>query len=223
MEPAEIARKLSGDGRMVAFTSVASNLVSDDQNGNADIFTYDRLTGITALVSRGTSGDPANGWSDWPAISRDGRFISFGSSASDLVYGDTNNSIDVFVHDRLTGQTRRASVDSSGLPGKAPSGWPTSISGDGRWVAYSTASAFDLNDTNRASDVYVYNRVNFETIYFPTPWSKEAGYLGSDFPKLDFDGSHLTLTARKAELDGTHSEAVFVYQMAKENGRGACL
>ena len=210
---------LSGDGRMVAFTSVANNLVSDDQNGYADIFTYDRLTGVTSLVSRGTSGAASNGWSDWPAISRDGRFISFSSSASNLVHGDTNKTIDVFVHDRLTGQTRRASVDSTGAQGVSPSGWATSISGDGRWVAYSTAASFDLDDTNDYSDVYVFNRVNFETLYLPTPWSTETGYLGSDFPQLDFDGSTLTLTARKVEVDGTYSEAAFVYQISMENGR----
>ncbi len=210
---------LSGDGRIVAFTSVASNLVPDDQNGNADIFTYDRLTGVTSLVSRGTSGAPSNGWSDWPAISHDGRFISFSSSASDLVHGDTNKTIDVFVHDRLTGQTRRVSVNSTGGQGVDASGWATSISGDGRWVAYSTSSSNDLDDTNSNSDVYIHNRVNFETHFLPTPWSNEAGYLGSNFPKLDYDGSRLTLTARKTEPDGTISEAAFVYQISMENGR----
>ena len=205
----------------MAFTSVANNLVSDDQNGNADIFTYDRLTGVTALVSRGTSGDPANGWSDWPAISRDGRFISFTSAASDLVYGDTNQALDVFIHDRLTGQTRRASVDSLGRQGESPCGWAASLSGDGRWIAFSTSAPFDPEDTNGMADIYVYNRVNLKTLYISNPWSREEGYLGSDFPKLDFAGNRLSLTARKSEPDGSFLQAAFVYQISGERGQTA--
>jgi Tol biopolymer transport system component len=209
---------LSGDGRMVAFTSVATNLTPDDHNGSADIFIHDRLTGQTELISSGTHGVPANGWSDWPDISSDGRFVTFSSAASDLVYGDTNNQVDTFLHDRLTDQTRRVSVDSAGFQRNAPSGWESAISGDGRWVAFASTASFDPLDANSVADIYLHNRINFETIFLPTPWSDLEGYQGSETPKLSFDGSYLTLTARKAVSPDLYSSSLFVFNIASVNG-----
>jgi WD40-like Beta Propeller Repeat len=105
---------ISADGRYVAFTSAASNLVSHDTNRALDIFVYDRKTGRTSRVSIGNGGRQANGWSEGQAISAHGRFVAFTSIASNLVVGDTNRLPDVFVRDRVTGKTERISVSSSG-------------------------------------------------------------------------------------------------------------
>ncbi len=75
---------VSADGRFVAFSSEASNLVPGDTNGTSDVFVFDRKTGATTLVSVGMSG-AANGNSNNPSISADGRFIAFESTASNLV------------------------------------------------------------------------------------------------------------------------------------------
>jgi Tol biopolymer transport system component len=91
---------ISADGRFVAFRSDASNLVPGDTNGQADVFVRDRQTGKTELVSVSTSGAQANGPSSSPAISADGRFVTFLSFATDLVPGDTNSRFDVFVAER---------------------------------------------------------------------------------------------------------------------------
>jgi len=101
---------ISADGRYVAFTSGASNLVTGDTNGWADVFVHDRQIGETTRVSMPSSGMEGNGESRDPSISADGRYVAFQSGASNLVTGDMNGTYDVFVHDRQTGETTPVSV-----------------------------------------------------------------------------------------------------------------
>ncbi|MGH2537869.1 MAG: TolB family protein, partial [Candidatus Promineifilaceae bacterium] len=124
------APSISADGRYVAFNSVASNLVGGDTNGAYDIFVHDRDTGQTSRVSIASDGAQGNESSGVPAISADGRYVAFYSEASNLVGGDTNGYLDVFVHDRDTGQTSRASVASDGAQANGASYFPA-ISADG--------------------------------------------------------------------------------------------
>jgi Tol biopolymer transport system component len=91
---------ISGDGRFVAFGSEASNLVPWDTMYSSDVFVRDRRTGKTELVSVAADGAPADGWSDSPSISADGRFVAFASGSDNLVPGDTNGRRDVFVAER---------------------------------------------------------------------------------------------------------------------------
>ncbi|HKU52850.1 MAG TPA: hypothetical protein VJQ25_10315, partial [Nitrospira sp.] len=148
---------LSANGQYGAFTSRASNLVSGDANGWGDIFVYDRQNGLTERISIDSNGSEANGDSWTPVISADGRFVAFDSDASNLVSGDTNNTADVFVHDRQTGLTFRASVNSNGEQSNGVSS-QAAISGDGRFVAFSS-SAGDLvaEDTNEKTDVFIHD------------------------------------------------------------------
>src|SRR6266516_619106 len=149
---------LSGDGRFVTFSSGAANLVSGDTNGRSDIFVHDRLTGAIERVSVDSHGDPAQGFvAASPAISGDGRFVAFASSASNLVKRDTNGKTDVFVHDRVTGRTVRASVDSAGAESNDVSFRPD-LNGDGRFVVFdSAASNLVPGDTNGVPDVFVHD------------------------------------------------------------------
>jgi hypothetical protein len=94
---------LSEDGRCVAFESDAGNLVPSDANGAKDVFVHDRLTGVTELSSVDTSGAQGNGDSLIASISADGRTLAFQSAASNLLAGDTNAAMDVFVRDRGCG------------------------------------------------------------------------------------------------------------------------
>jgi Tol biopolymer transport system component len=91
---------LSADGRFVAFSSNASNLVPGDTNGANDVFIRDRQAGTTKRVSIKTDSGQANDSSGEPALSADGRFVAFTSHATNLVPGDTNGWADVFVHRR---------------------------------------------------------------------------------------------------------------------------
>src|SRR5438034_1099294 len=149
---------LSADGRFVAFTSAAPDLVTGDTNGVADVFVHDRQTGTTERVSVDSAGTQANGAGTGVALSADGRFVAFTSAAPDLVAGDTNGAADVFVHDRQTGRTERVSVDSAGTQANGAS-CGGALSADGRFVAFASAAP-DLvaGDTNGAADVFVHDR-----------------------------------------------------------------
>jgi Tol biopolymer transport system component len=152
--PSESAA-ISADGRFVAFRSSASNLVSSDTNGAADIFVRDRTSATTTRVSVATGGAQANGPSSSPAISSNGRFVAFVSAATNLVSGDTNGKEDVFLHDRDTGDTVRASVSTAGAEADGDSLLPALPMG-GRLVAFvSHATNLVGGDNNGLSDVFV--------------------------------------------------------------------
>lgn len=88
---------ISSDGRRVAFVSGATNLVMGDANGKPDVFVRDRQEHRTMLVSVSSEGAQAKGASQWPALSSDGRFVSFTTSAANLVPDDTNALLDIFL------------------------------------------------------------------------------------------------------------------------------
>jgi len=146
---------ISGDGRYVGFRSSASNLVAGDTNGADDVFVRDTVAGTTTRVSVLSDGTQANADSTAPAFSADGRYVAFGSSASNLVAGDTNGFLDVFVRDTVAGTTTRVSVDAVGAEANLPS-LGSAFSADGRYVAFvSLASNLVAGDTNSTSDVIV--------------------------------------------------------------------
>lgn len=152
------AASISASGRYVAFQSAASNLVADDTNGEVDIFVHDRKTGATERVSLDSYGNQTEGSSFLPDISANGRYVTFHSLAANLVPDDTNDALDVFVHDRWTGTTERVSRDSAGNQGDDESGFPT-ISANGRYVAFhSLATNLVADDTNDAFDVFLHDR-----------------------------------------------------------------
>jgi Tol biopolymer transport system component len=155
---ASSAPAISADGRYVAFLSGATNLAVGDTNHLDDVFVRDRLNGTTERVNVATSGSQANGATYLPlSISADGRYVAFGSDASNLVTGDTNGFTDVFVRDRMLATTERVSVSSTGAEGNGASQRP-SISADGRYVAFHSTASLDPLDTNGVSDVYVRDR-----------------------------------------------------------------
>src|SRR5437016_7692670 len=149
---------LSADGRLVAFQSAATNLVADDTNGATDVFVHDRQTGTTERVSVASGGSQGNGFNAGPVVSAAGRFVAFHSTATNLVAGDTNGATDVFVHDRQTGTTERASIAPGGTQGNDSTAGPA-LSADGLLVAFhSTATNLVAGDANGAYDVFVHDR-----------------------------------------------------------------
>ena len=88
---------ISADGRWVTYYSYASNLVAGDTNGDYDVFVWDRVSGVTQRVSMASDGAQANYGSYAPAVSADGRWVTYESDAPNLVAGDTNGSVDVFL------------------------------------------------------------------------------------------------------------------------------
>ncbi|HXT39066.1 MAG TPA: hypothetical protein VN887_03495 [Candidatus Angelobacter sp.] len=147
---------LSADGRFVAFTSLADNVVTNDGNGNQDIFVRDLQTGTNVLVSVNSSGTgTANGFSGDPAMSGNGRFVAFVSNARDLVASKTNNNNDIFVRDLQTQTSSLVSVSADGnTSGNAASSSPL-ISSDGRYVAFfSQAKNIVSNDFSSGGEIF---------------------------------------------------------------------
>ncbi|MGH9012991.1 MAG: TolB family protein [Acidimicrobiia bacterium] len=196
-----IEASISGDGRYVAFTSDATNLVAGDTNTSRDVFVHDRDTGLTERVSVDSTGTQANsGRSDGASISGDGRYVAFGSEATNLVPGDTNGLRDVFVHDRDTGATERVSVDSTGTQANA-SNLGLSISGDGRYVAFeSGATNLVPGDTNGTRDVFVRDRTNgiIQRASLRTFYQQANG--NSVFPSISGDGRYVAFHSNATDL-----------------------
>lgn len=150
---------ISPDGRFVAFRSLSSDLVAGDTNGTADVFLRDRLNGTTERVSLGSSGMEAAGDRYKPALTPDGRFVAFQSTAANLVFGDTNARADIFVRDRQSATTERVSVATNGAQGDGDSGIQgPSISANGRHVAFDSRASFVASDANNWHDIYVRDR-----------------------------------------------------------------
>jgi Tol biopolymer transport system component len=151
---------ISADGRYVAFSSTATNLVDvfteyPDIYIYAGIYVHDRLTGETMLVSVSSDGSQANGGSSLAAISGDGRYVAFVSDATNLVEGVINGYENIYVHDRISGKTTLVSVSINMLGGYNDL-WGSSISADGRYIAFaSSADNLVEGDTNGASDIFV--------------------------------------------------------------------
>ena len=154
-----LSPSLSSNGQFVTFESNANNLVPGDTNGQTDIFVHDRQTGKTSRISVSSDGTQANWPSFYPAISAEGRYVTFQSIASNLIANDTNEEADIFVHDRQSGTTSRVSISSDSLQGNRGSMWSPTISGDGRFVAF-WSDAYNLvpGDTNGLSDTFIHDR-----------------------------------------------------------------
>jgi MYXO-CTERM domain-containing protein len=148
---------ISEDGRFVAFKSVANNLVPSDNNGVVDVFVRDRVAGTTERVSVDRFGGDANDASFPPSISYDGRFVAFGSAATNLVLGDYNQEPSVFVRDRATGTTLLVDVNDQGEQADAGTpDIPPGISGDGKQIGFvSLASNLIPEDLNEQLDVFI--------------------------------------------------------------------
>jgi len=193
---------ISDDGRFVAFSSVARDLVPDDTNGKDDVFVHDCATGQTTRVSVGSGGTQANNESRFLCISGDGRFVAFQSYASNLVAGDTNGFGDVFVHDRQTGQTTCVSMASGGAQGNGQSGTHRpAISADGRFVAFpSDASNLVPGDTNGVTDVFVHDRQSGQTTRVSVASDGTGGDGDSWFPSLSADGRFVAFQSDAGNL-----------------------
>ena len=178
---------ISADGRYVAFTSHATNLVPGDTNGFADTFVHDLLGGTTTRVSVDSSGAQASGDSvNAVSLSADGRYVAFQSTANNLVPDDHNvGTSDVFVHDRANGTTVRVSVASS------KGGHYPSISGDGRFVAFQSASKLAPNDTNNLIDAFVRDLVNATTVLVSVDSDGVQGNSSSTSPVISADGRYV--------------------------------
>lgn len=164
-------KSISDNGRFVVFSSPADNLVSADNNRQQDVFLHDRESNETTRISVAGDGTEANRSSFSPGIFADGRYVTFESAADNLVPDDTNGIVDVFLHDRETGLTRRVNIASDGSEANELDRdwswiwWYTNpVSDDGRYVAFTSLSSNLVpGDNNAAEDVFVHDLKTGET------------------------------------------------------------
>ncbi|OZV81054.1 hypothetical protein CA850_13005 [Micromonospora echinospora] len=209
------ASAISADGRYVAYHSLATNLVPDDTNDEIDVFVRDRATGTTTRVSVSTNGYQANHYSELPAISADGRYITYHSLATNLVPRDTNSAYDVFVRDQIAGTTRRVSVSTAGDQGDRDSFEPA-ISADGRYVSYtSRASNLVPDDANGdLTDVLVWDRTTGSTRRISVSTGGDQGNDDSFTSALSADGRYVSYASDASNLapgDTNNATDVFVW------------
>lgn len=198
---------ISGNGGVVAFVSDATNLVPGDTNGNRDVFVRVRSTNTTQLVSVGAGGEPADSLSAEPALSRDGRYVAFDSSATNLVPGDTNGFQDVFVRDRSAGTTQLVSAWPSGTPTNRLSTAPD-ISENGQIVVYDSQLS-----VGEFSNVYRHNRGTGVTQLASVGLAGQPADSNSFGASVSPDGQHVGFTSSATNLvagDTNDHQDVFV-------------
>jgi archaellum component FlaF (FlaF/FlaG flagellin family) len=190
---------VSGDGRWVVFPSFAWNLVPSDTNTAQDIFLHDRITGQTTRVSVASDGTQANGDSDFPRVSGDGRYIVFDSVATNLVPGDTNGQSDVYVHDRDTGLTGLVSAASDGTQGNHYSSW-ADISDDGRFVSFRSLANNLVPGDSYTPDIYVRDLVANTTIRVSVASDGTAANDTSEVGSISADGRYVSFQSLASNL-----------------------
>jgi Tol biopolymer transport system component len=204
---------LSSDGRIVAFRSLATNLVRGDRNGAEDVFVRDRATGRTERVSMSSAGTEANAASFSSIVSADGGTVAFSSNASNLVPGDRNRVTDVFVRDLASGRTARVTVGPDGEANARSEG--SSISAHGRVVAFrSFATNLVAGDTNGLADDFVYDRVRGVTERANVSSSGAQADAETFRPMLSGDGRRVGFRSRAGDLvggDSNYAVDVFVH------------
>jgi len=211
---------MDATGRIVAFGSYASNLVSGDTNTAADVFLRDVLANTTTRVSVASNGTQGNGESDRCALSANGRKLVFASSASNLVAGDTNGLHDIFVKDLVTGGMERVSVSSAGVQSNDWSEYPA-ISADGNVVAFgSRASNLVPGDTNGAYDVFVRRLAEGTTQRVSVNQVGTQGDQESSFPVLNADGRFVAFRSAATNLVGFDDNGVEDVYMKHLTGAG---
>jgi Tol biopolymer transport system component len=163
----------STDGHLIAFSSLASNLVPDDTNGVQDVFTYDLSTHETQRVSVTGSGLQVSAGGDSPSLSADATSIAFRSSAPELVPPIHPPGEYIVVKDLVTGRTKIANVAADGFMNGGGGTLPPRLSGDGRYVVFVHSAALVPDDTNHFSDVF--RRDTTAPEGSPDAWLRRSG------------------------------------------------
>ena len=211
---------LSHDGRLVAFSASASNVVLGDTNDQRDVFVHDLVARTTTRVSVSSSGTQSDGNSRHPSLSADGRFVAFQSGATNLTLAEPLSDHHVFVHDLQASTTIRVEPDpASGIIPAWGQSRP-SISGDGSRVAFIGRARTSAEVSVFA--VFVHDLGTEETVRASENADGEVGHEQSSFgperlaPVLSADGDFVTFSSTADNLvpDDTNGEAdVFVYDL----------
>lgn len=218
--PDTTSPEMSLDGRWIAFSSDATNLVSGDTNGVADIFLRDIATGVTTRVSVTSTKAQANGASYSPSLSVDGRWLAFASLATNLVSGDTNGVADIFLRDLKSGTTKRLSVSTVGTQADGPSNSPF-VSLFGEYVTFeSEAANLAAGDTNDTSDAFIRDVKAKKTARIAPPAIAEdlplQETIWTSHARISYEGRYVAYHrgAKRPGLDTPTASDVFILDRA---------
>lgn len=215
---------ISSDGRYVAFTSDATNLIPGDTNKKYDIFVKDRNTGEVRRASVSSAAAQADNSSYNVSISPDGRYVVFNSAATNLVAGDTNDTWDTFVKDLNTGIIERVSLGNGGVQADGQSVCVPFISSDGRYVTFtSSATNLVVKDLNRQWDVFVYDRQT-DTVKCVSVASDGTQANGVSYnSSISADGRYVAFSSEATNLaPGNVTGVTNVYVHDMETGKTWC-
>jgi Tol biopolymer transport system component len=202
---------ISGDGRYIAFQSSASNLVADDTNGRSDIFLHDRETSTTTRVSVNSNGNQANGYSKYPNISSDGRYVVFSSDASNLVSGDTNGKRDIFIHDTQTSETKliNLNIDGSEITDIYYYNNNISLSANARYLAVRATTKTVVNGKNISRyEVLVYDHQTDKTERVSVDSNGNLADKYSEYPRISADGRYVAFQSNATNLVAGDTNAI---------------
>jgi hypothetical protein len=164
---------ISENGRYVVFSSVAENLMPDDNYYFPQVFIHDRQTGETKLASAYNEYGPMVGWSMEPVVSADGRYVAFEFDDK----GDGLPAMTIYMHDCVTGATYGVAPGHS----ESDSSYSPAISDDGHFISFSSySSTLVPNDTNNVMDVFVRELItsvakSYQSIGAYDGWIIESG------------------------------------------------
>lgn len=197
---------ISSSGEFAVFASEAFNLSANDQNSFTDVFMRDIEGSVTSLVSANHSGLAGNAASFGARISADGNRVAFLSYATDLVTGDQNGRIDIFVRDLPSNTMSLVSVATSGEQGSAESRFVDArpaLSADGRFVAFSSLSGrLVSSDTNDLEDIFVRDTLLGTTVRASVGADGIQSDGASWYPSLSADGRYLVFATVATNLAG---------------------
>ncbi|MER5915149.1 hypothetical protein ABT124_33000 [Streptomyces sp. NPDC001982] len=199
--PSERA-SISADGRLVVFTSHASNLVRGDRNDCSDVFLRDLDRGTTVRVDRGRNGTESNGCTGIdPIISADGRYVVFSADSTNLVRGVCDGRSHIYRTDLRTGETVLASAAADGTRGNGDSMRPT-VSADGRYVAFATSAGNLIPGDTPAStwDTVVRDMATGKVVRTSAAVDGTPGDAASDGTQISADGRYITFFSNATNL-----------------------
>ena len=201
---------ISEDGRWIAFSSDAPDLVDDDTNAAQDVFVFDRQSGLVSRVSMGWDGSEGNGDSRTPSISGDGRLVAFRSGATNIVPGSMTVSKSIYVCDRQTGDNELVSERWDGSQESGGSYYPY-IAANGRHVAFISNSTDLVSfDDNGVNDSFIRDLDLGVTTMIGVNMDGEAGNSNTGGFGISADGRYAGILSNATDLlpPGEDSNAV---------------
>ncbi len=201
---------ITPDCRYVVWDSEATNLVTPAQTQRL-VYRRDLMTGTNVLISRadGPGGAIPDAGAFKPRMSADGNVIAFATRAKNLSNEDSDGNLNTDVFVRVVGTDHTELVSrtftDAGITGSQGAGFYTSISADGRYVAFDTeAENVTAEDADSVSDVVVRDRVAGTTtlVSRATGAAGAPGAYHSYWPQLSADGSRVAFASYAGNLRG---------------------